>query len=223
MAKKIEVMNIKLDNYPMREAMMLVETFLSNTVLNTIEEVSRPMIVAATEDSSVKECIESLDLAIPGDREMLLQAGISSGSGERNSNFFYEFAKRIVRNGKNVFVLAEDAEGIARMQKFLAEGYDGVKVIGSCALSDYADEAGAINEINIQMPDVILSVLSSPIQERFLTKHKEHLHAKIWYGINNEGLIDHGSSRARRKLRRILRRLAFRRYISCFEKQKNES
>jgi len=221
-AKKIEVMNIKLDNYPMREAMMLVETFLNNTVLNTIEEISRPMIVTAAGDAEVKECIEALDLAVPGDKEILAEAGVSTSIVERNNSFFYEFAKRVVRNNKKVFVLSEDEEGIARAKKFLAEGYGRMEVLGTCALSDYAEEAGVINEINILMPDVILSVLSSPMQEKFLLRHKGHLHAKVWYGMNNEGLIDHESGRARRKIRRIMRRLAFRRYVSDYEKNKSE-
>ena len=37
--KKIDIMGIGLDNYTVRESMRLVETYLSNDVLNTIENM----------------------------------------------------------------------------------------------------------------------------------------------------------------------------------------
>jgi len=218
LAKKLEVMNIRLDNYPMRESMVLVETFLNNSVLNTIEEISRPMIVEAAEQEDVKKCIESLDLAIPANREIYVEAGLREDEYEDGNSFFYEFAKRVIRDEKKVLLLGADAQGIARVEKFLAQGYGRMQVIGTLAMEDYGEEADVINEINILMPDVILSVLPSPQQEYFLLRQRERLHAKVWYGIDKEYLLDQGSSGPKRTFRRMLRRLSFRRYMAEFKK-----
>ena len=37
MIKKVDILGIQLDNYTVREAIMCVERYLSNNVLNTIE------------------------------------------------------------------------------------------------------------------------------------------------------------------------------------------
>lgn len=222
MAKKIEVMNVELDNCSARETMILMEAFLDNSVLNTIEEVTRPMIVSATEDAEVKECIDSLDLAIPGDRGILAEAGLEGSALDRGMSFFYEFAKSVIRGGKKVLILGENAEAIKAAETFLAHGYEQMIVIGTCALEDFGDEAGAINEINIQMPDVVLSVLPTPVQEHFLLRQKERLHAKVWYGMSNETLMDHSSSKTRRTIRRFFRKMTFRRYMSAFEKSRTD-
>ena len=39
MLKKIDILGIEVDNYTVREAMMQVENYLDNTVMNTIETI----------------------------------------------------------------------------------------------------------------------------------------------------------------------------------------
>lgn len=45
MIKKIDIMGIGLDNYTVRESMRQVENYLSNDVLNTIENISMQMLI----------------------------------------------------------------------------------------------------------------------------------------------------------------------------------
>ena len=39
MLKKIDILGIEVDNYTVREAMMQVENYLDNTIMNTIETI----------------------------------------------------------------------------------------------------------------------------------------------------------------------------------------
>ena len=217
MVKRIDVMNVELDNYSMREAMTLVETFLNNTVLNTIEEVSLRMIMQAEDDLVVRECIRGLDIAVPGEKEIFAGTDINGGETMHN-HFFYEFAKRAMRNKKTVLLLGKTLEDVEALKTFLEQGYDRLQVIGSCYLDQYADYAGVINEINIQAPDVVLSVIPSPIQEHFLMEEKERLHAKVWYGMNNSYLLHTRSSKMKRMARSIIGKIHFRRLISDFHR-----
>lgn len=47
MIKKIDIMGIGLDNYTVRESMRQVDNYLSNDVLNTIENISMQMLIAS--------------------------------------------------------------------------------------------------------------------------------------------------------------------------------
>ena len=42
--------------------------------------------------------------------------------------------------------------------------------------------------MNATTPDVIISVLPSPMQEQFLADHREKMNANIWYGIGGTPL-----------------------------------
>ena len=57
MIKKIDIMGIGLDNYTVRESMRQVENYLSNDVLNTIENISMQMLIASETDPVVHNVI----------------------------------------------------------------------------------------------------------------------------------------------------------------------
>lgn len=189
MIKKIDILGIQLDNYTVREAIMQVETYLTNNVLNTIESISMQMLMEAEKDSVLKEVMDSLDLAVIGEKEIIQAAEI--GTLQRiketeENDFFFEFFKRVERNKKSIYLLGETEEDIARMKKILGQEFPKLIVAGEYALAQCVGNLEAvINDMNAMTPDVIVSVIPTPAQEHFFWEHKEKMNANIWYGIGN--------------------------------------
>ena len=91
MIKKVDILGIQLDNYTVREAIMCVERYLSNNVLNTIESISLQMLIDSETNPVLKEVMSSLDLAIIGERKRLFrQRGLNlcSESGKQKKTIF---------------------------------------------------------------------------------------------------------------------------------------
>ena len=187
MIKKIDVLGIKLDNYTVREAIMIVETYLSNNVLNTIENISMQMLADSENDSVLKEVLSSVDLGIIGEREIMQAAGVATMQRIRETeenDFFYEFFKRVERNKKSVFFLGETAEAIAKVSERLQQEYPKLLIAGEYAVENcVGDLEAVINDMNATTPDVIVSVLPTPLQEHFFAEHRDKMNANIWYGI----------------------------------------
>ena len=74
MIKKIDILGIQLDNYTVREAIMRVEAWYDNNMLNVIEMVSMQMLTESESDPVLKEVISSLDLAVIGEKGILQAA-----------------------------------------------------------------------------------------------------------------------------------------------------
>ena len=55
MIKKVDILGVKLDNYTVREAIMCVERYLGNHVLNVIESISAQMLIQSESDPLMKE------------------------------------------------------------------------------------------------------------------------------------------------------------------------
>ena len=106
-------MGIGLDNYTVRESMRQVENYLSNDVLNTIENISMQMLIASGTDPVVHNVISELDLSVIGEKEILKAADADSmqrvQETEQN-DFSYEFYRRIERNKRSIFVLGQTEE-----------------------------------------------------------------------------------------------------------------
>lgn len=189
MIKKIDILGIPLDNYTVREAIMRVETYLSNNVLNTIESISMQMLIESENDEALKQVISSLDLAVIGEKEILQATKLNTMQRIRETeenDFFYEFFKRVERNRKSVFILGETTERVEDLKDTLKHDFGKLILAGSYATETCIGDLDAvINDLNATTPDVILSVLPSPKQEHFFLDHKDKMNANIWYGIGD--------------------------------------
>lgn len=189
MIKKIDVLGLSLDNYTVREAIRRVETYLSNNVLNTIECISMEMLIRAEEDEVLRNVIQSLDLAVIGEKEILQATKSSSMQRIRETeenDFFFEFFKRVERNRKSVFLIGESEEKVKEARSELEQEFKKIEIVGAYAVEDCVGALDAIiNEMNATTPDIIVSVLPTPVQEHFFWEHKDKMNANIWYGMGN--------------------------------------
>ena len=187
MIKKVDILGVELDNYTVREAIMCVERYLGNHVLNVIESISAQMLIQSESDPVMKEILSSLDLAVIGEKEIIQAAGL--GTMQRiketeENDFYFEFFKRVERNKKSVFLLAETEEKLTGLKQELKEFFPKLIYAGEYATEQcVGDLEAVINDMNATTPDVIVSVLPSPLQEHFLFEHRDKMNANIWYGM----------------------------------------
>lgn len=190
MQNKIDILGIEIDNFTVRESMLRVEEFLNGTGVKTIGTVTMGQLELAGNDEEVKACIRQFDLAVVGEKEILAAAGIRSGqriSEIVDHTFFREFAKRILRNKKTVFLLTDTEEELQRVHDKLKQHYERMQIAGSCSLESMGkDSEGIVNEINSASVDLVFSFLPTPQQEYFLNENRNKLDIRIWYGMEQD-------------------------------------
>ena len=187
MIKKIDILGIQLDNYTVREAIMRVEAWYDNNMLNVIEMVSMQMLTESETDPVLKEVISSLNLAVIGEKGILQAAGADTMQRIRETeenDFSNEFLKRVERNRKSVFIIGETQAAVDELKQELEEEYPKLVLAGAAATENcVGDLEGVINELNAATPDVIISIIPSPKQDYFLVEHRDKINANVWYGI----------------------------------------
>ena len=181
MIKTIDVAGIELDNYSVRETIMNVEKNMSDNGFHTIEEVNMEMLLQAESDEVIREALASVEHTVIAERGILEAVGADSYQRKHeidHHDFFYEMMKRIERNRKTIFVVGEKMEQTEQMCERIMDLYPKCEVIGAEAIEECSGNLDAlINEINSQTPDVIISVIPSPLQEHFLVENREKLSA----------------------------------------------
>lgn len=213
MIKKIEIMGLELDNYPYSEALSMMESFLGDTALSPVLHIDTDRLLIAEQDEVVKEVIEEAAFTVITDAQLLTAAGETSQirlAEVREQDFFSEFMNRIYQLDQSVYLLGISEEQIERCSGLLLKQFPHVRVLGSSVISDRIDDnAGVVNSINISMPDVILSVLESPLQEHFLKAYQKQICAKIWYGLG----FDPTQNRKSSSLKKIWKNLVGERMV----------
>ena len=211
MIKKIDIAGLQLDNYTVREMLMRVDRRISEKILTTIEEVN----------------MDTLALAESDEEEGILRA-VSADTLQRrheieDHDFFYELFKRLERNDKKIFVIAESQKAVDEAEEFLLGLFDRARISGKGVLDDSPGcSENLVNEINIVSPDVIASFLPSPAQEKFLLHNREKLLMNLWYGIGNNKFMGkkHGFIG---KIRKMLDVKRLTHLINTYEHRQNSS
>ena len=187
MVKTIDILGIEVNNSSVRDMMHMVEEYMDEPAMNTIETITASMLLDCQNNPFMQEVLNGLDLPVIGEVEILSAAGIDATSKRQEINsheFFHEFMKYMVRSHKSIFMLGEDQQELDELTTYVNEEYGKVKIVGShVVVADREDLDGAINELNGTTPDVIISLLDSPFQEEFLQKERLKLNASLWFGI----------------------------------------
>ena len=193
MIKEITVAGIKLNSYTALENLTQIGKNLDNRIFTTVEEIYMRTLLLAKEDETVKQAIEALDVTVIAENGVWDAVGENTTLRRReieNREFFFQLMRILERNKYSVFVLGEKSEEVEQTREYIAEEFSRLNVMGTIALEEYAGVyEGVINDINMLAPDVIISVLPSPMQERFLMEHRPMLSTRLWYGVGSGRIV----------------------------------
>ncbi|MCI8992143.1 MAG: glycosyltransferase [Eubacterium sp.] len=218
MIKKIDILGTCVDNYSVREAISRVEQYLNNNEMKLIETITLKQLSNAAENMQQREAIEALDLSVIGDREILKAAGIHSPQRVQevqDQHFFKEFMERVIRNEKTIYLLAAEESDQQEFREFLTRHYEKAVVKGSSLIAeDLSDADAVINDINIEAPDVLLSLLPSPLWEAFILSNRGKLNAKIWYGTGRDTIFRENAG-----IRKLLENLQLKIQLKSYQER----
>lgn len=223
MEKKIKIFDIELARISSKEAMKRAMTYMEGDSVSTLEIVTMEMLMNGQENAEWKEQLLSMDLLLPGDREILESTETADWRSIRDVEdkvFARLFFRYLERNKKRIFLLAENEEDLEHLKELLAKSRLQQLIAGEAVLSrESGGEENVINEINGEEPDCILSILPSPWQEEFIVKQKALLNARLWFGC--EQILKWGNLKQKKsgKLKHFFLKKRFRHQV---EKEKKE-
>lgn len=212
MIKKVNVAGIQLDNYTVRESIMLLNRNMEDQSLYAVEEINMEAIIMAGADERMRKAFHMLDHTIISESAILDAVGQNSIQRRHeieDHTFFFELMKRLERNHKRIFLLANGQNFVEEMHDFIKTEFPRIEFAGLSALENCLGASDSIiNEINVEAPDAVISMLPDPEEEYFLLENKEKLSTTLWYGIGEiipvrrkKRLVDF--VKTRRKIRRL--------------------
>lgn len=178
-----------MDCLSAKEAMLQAMQFMENGSVDTIEILSMDVLMNGRDDLKWKELLKEIKIVLPGEAEILEAAEVYDRVRIKevsNRTFFRMLMKYFQKNKKRIFLLADTEERLERACT-AASGYNrGLRLSGQGLLDpDGSTEENIINDINGTETDCIISVLSSPYQEQFITRNRTLLNAKLWLGCGS--------------------------------------
>lgn len=183
----MKILDVRIDEVTMAEAVDRVKSFLNEDKMHLICTPNPEMIMTAQDDAEFKSILNSSELNIPDGTGIVWASKKLSGNiNERVAGF--DFIHRIFELGKDKdisFYFLGSKPGVAELAgKKIEENYLGTRVVGSRdGYFSLEEEKKVIKEINSKNPDVLLVAMGAPKQERFINKYKDKLNCKVAIGV----------------------------------------
>lgn len=186
MEEKIKVFDIELDRMTAKKAMKQVMQYMKGESVSTIELIPMEVLLKGQDNDEWKELLQTIDLLLPSDCEILESAEITDENAIRdleNNTFVRLFLRYLEKNKKKVFLLTENEDEIKLLKERIAIYRKGIQFVGEAVITEESGSKDAvINMINGVEPDCVLSGLSYPWQEKFIAESKQLLNARVWFG-----------------------------------------
>ena len=189
--QNLNILGVALTDYSLKESLFMLDGFIKGGGLKTILYLTTPMLIMAGEDAAENAAIEAMDMTLCGDADILRVAGIKSASRQYevdNLVFLKEFLRRLARNGRKVYLLAESEEEVNLLREDLEALQNGIIIGGSSTATDEEDEI--INRINDIAPTAVISRMPSKRQEKWMMGAKLLVNAEVWLGISKDMILD---------------------------------
>lgn len=190
MGDRINVLDINIDNFTAKEAMKRFVGFMESEPLSVIEMVTADSLMQMDDALEFKGAAGCFDLVLAGDLTILESADITEAKRLREiqeRTFLKMLLRYINKHHKRVYLLVESEEEGREFLHYLECNYQGTQIGGMAkvAAQDRADDM-IVNAINGADIDCVISAMSSPLQEDFVTKNKSILNANVWLGLGKE-------------------------------------
>jgi N-acetylglucosaminyldiphosphoundecaprenol N-acetyl-beta-D-mannosaminyltransferase len=195
----MEVLGISLQDLTLRESMRKVDQFFRDGKVSTIALITMKGLIVAQDSPAIKKWMDSLDMTVAADADILRAADINYRSrihDVENKQFIVEFLKKLVRQHKTVYLLGQTEADVKKLEEELTAYQENLQIVGRLAIDELEyDDDFIVNDINMQLPGVLISNLSSPKREEFLADNHMKLNVAIWLMVR----ADHDLGKQKQK------------------------
>ena len=153
--KNVNILGIELYERDAREALFLTYRFLNEGAVHIILYLTTSVLLEAVKDEPEKAWIESADLTLWSDTEILKAAEINSRRRYREvqeREYLKIFLKGIANVHRSILTISDTEEHAEALKYELLELQNSVTIAGTMAIDMEADQEKVVNEINMIAP-----------------------------------------------------------------------
>lgn len=185
--KELNILGVSIKEYSLKESLALTDIYLKNGAMNTVLFVSAKMLLAAGENPELKEWIETMDMTVCAEPDILRAADMATMSRMReieNNAYLKEIVRRLFKAKKSVYLLTEKEEDIAKLKEQLRQVGPALKIAAENNLEAVDENIDKlVNHMNDVAADVIISMIPFPKQEMIIAQNKNFINAEVWFAL----------------------------------------
>lgn len=185
--KEIHILGVSIREYSLKESLAVTEDYLKNGAMNTVLFVSAKILLKAGENPELKELIESMDMTVCAEPDILRAADVATMSRVReveNNAYLKEVVRRLFKGKYTVYLLTEKEEDIVRLKEQLGQVGPTLRIVAENNLEAVEERMdNLVNHMNDIAADVIISMIPFPKQEMIIAENKNYINSEVWFAL----------------------------------------
>ncbi|MDD5697236.1 MAG: WecB/TagA/CpsF family glycosyltransferase [Victivallaceae bacterium] len=198
---QINLLDVRFDNLNMKQVIDAFAADIAAGRRKKVYFVNSDCFNKTFHDRNYLEILRQGDYILPDGVGILIACKMLKTGLKENVNgtdmlpFLCELA---VRRNYSLFLFGARPGVAALMQRKLQEAYPGLRILGARDgyFSGPAEEAALLAELKALEPDILLTALGVPLQEKWIAAHAGELPCRLMLGVG--GLFDFYSGRIKR-------------------------
>ncbi len=198
--KSVKIFGVRFDNVDAEEANKQFIALMGGDKLGLIYTPNTEIIMKAQDDPEYKAILNEGDLVVPDGIGVILASKIHHlGLKERvpGIELMTKMLEYCNRTGKSIYLFGGQ-ENVAEMAAVnIMKAYPNLRILGTRdGFFESNEEIRILDDINEKKPDILFVALGAPKQEKWMSKYKKTINAKVAMGVG--GSLDVWAGTAKR-------------------------
>lgn len=179
MSKKIQICGLEIDNFTYEDLLTVIRSKINSNDKTLISYANANTINLTYNNKALRKLLNEFSYIHPDGAGIYFASKFLYGNAGLNeritgSDFYPMLAENAISNNWRIFFFGHDNETLDKTRKT----YPGLNICGKHNGYNY-NNSEVISEINSAKPDILIIGLSFPVQEKWITEHKEKLNFKV--------------------------------------------
>ncbi len=198
--KAVKIFGVRFDNVDAEEANKQFIALMGSDKLGVIYTPNTEIIMKAQDDPEFKAILNEGDLVIPDGIGVVLASKIHHlGLTERvpGIELMTMMLEYCNRTGKSIYLFGGQPKVAEMAAVTIKKAYPNLKIAGTRdGFFENNQDIHILDEINGKKPDILFVALGAPKQEKWISKYKKTINAKVAMGVG--GSLDVWAGTAKR-------------------------
>ncbi len=223
---QINVLGVELNNFSLKESLMLTDKYMQEGALKTILYIDAKMLMEAGDNEVYKEQLQKCDLTIIDDEgilEALPKVNTVKVEDVKEEKYTRILLKKLVYGRKRIVLLADTGENLSSLEKNLTDYRSDLEIAARISMDEMEDSVeGMVNFINDVVPDVLFSRMEMTRQVAVMEESRSMMNCRLWIGLPERDILMDKKESVFKKLVKSIFRSSFKNQVKKYNIKENK-
>lgn len=181
----VNVLGLPINVITEKEMFGLMKSYVSNDYMNIMYMISVGTCQALAESQDMLNSMKTADLLLPAEKIVLSKSHTHKIRGVANSYRYFLYMLRNRNLFKRIYVIGKNERETDQITEIFQNQNEEITVCGKYSMDAGENDESVINDINSNVPDVLVISIDSPELEKWIEEHKLKLYAKLCVGLGD--------------------------------------